>query len=367
MKSKIFALYLPQYHETPENNEWWGKGYTDWIAVKNAKPNFVGHNQPRIPLNNNYYNLLDVENIRWQANLAKKYRINGFCIYHYFSAGKLQMYRPAELLLEAKDIDIEYYFSWANHDFAKQWFDGDGHLLRKQEYGNKKTWTEHYRYLSPFFKDKRYLKIDRKPVFTIYDVFHIHCFNEMMNIWDQLAKEDGFEGIYIIGTKSNTNLKSSELLANKWIRKSFVFEPMNYRSNGTNTNLVYTTGRRIKTVLIRFNNKIRSNHRIQEKYSIKAAYKAILNRKMDKDEIYGFFTDWDNTPRYRDKSVVFTGASVALFEEYFRKIYLKSCDEKKDIIIVNAWNEWGESSYLEPDELNRYSYLEAIKRVVDET
>ncbi|WP_261805476.1 glycosyltransferase WbsX family protein [Lapidilactobacillus luobeiensis] len=367
MKSKIFALYLPQYHETPENDEWWGKGYTDWVAVKTAKPNYIGHNQPRLPLNNNYYDLLDVNNIRWQANLAKKYGIDGFCIYHYYSAGKLQMYRPAELLLNAKDIDIEYYFSWANHDFAKQWFGGDGHLLRKQEYGDKETWIEHYRYLSKFFKDDRYLKIEKKPVFAIYNVFHIKCFNEMMYVWEQLAKKDGFDGLYIIGTKSNTNLKSVELLENQWIKKSFIFEPMNYRSNGINTSVMYATRRRIKTVLIRANNKIRPNHSIQEKYSIKAAYEAILNRKMDKNEIYGFFVDWDNTPRYRSKSVTFIGASVVLFEKYFEKIYSKSCRENKEIIVINAWNEWGESSYLEPDKLNGYGYLEAIKSVVDET
>lgn len=362
MISKIFALYLPQFHETPENNEWWGKGYTDWVAVKSAKPNYKGHIQPRVPLNDNYYDLSDVNNIRWQAELAKKYGVDGFCIYHYYSAGKIQMYKPAELLLEAKDIDIEYYFSWANHDFAKQWFDGDGHLLRKQEYGNEQTWKNHYIYLANFFKDKRYLKINGMPVFAIYNVSHIKDFNKMMDVWDKLAKNDGFEGIYIIGTKSNTNLKSTELLSNKWVRKSFVFEPMNYRSNGVSTNIFYTTSRRIKTVLIRANNMIRINNKIQEKYSIKKAYKAILNRKMEKDELYGFFTDWDNTPRYREKSVIFTGASTELFEEYFKKVYKKSCDENKEIILINAWNEWGESSYLEPDCLNGYGYLEAIKR-----
>ena len=363
VKSKIFALYLPQFHETPENDEWWGIGYTDWDAVKSSKPNYVGHNQPRTPLNNNYYDLSDITTIKWQAEIARRYCVDGFCIYHYFSNGKLQMNKPAELLLDNRDIHIEYFFSWANHDFAKQWFDGDGHLLRKQEYGDKAVWTNHYRYLSQFFKDDRYLKIDGKPVFMIYNVFHIGCFEEMMLMWNHLAKEDGFDGLYIIGTKSNTNLKSTDLLKNKWIRKSFVFEPMNYRTNGVNTSILYTTKRRVKTVIIRINNRIRPNHRMQEKYSIKEAYKSILNRPMDKDEIYGFFTDWDNTPRYREKSVIFTGASVKLFEEYFEKVYRKSCTEGKEIMIINAWNEWGESSYLEPDEENEYGYLEAIRRV----
>lgn len=365
MKSKVIALYLPQFHETPENNEWWGKGYTDWDAVRSCKPNYKGHNQPRIPLNENYYSLDNPDTLRWQARLAKQYRIDGFCIYHYFSNGKLQMNIPAELLLENKDIDIDYYFSWANHDFAKQWFDGDGHLLRKQEYGDRSIWEEHYKYLSDFFKDSRYIKIDNKPVFAIYNVFHISEFDEMMKLWYELAIKDGFDGLYIIATKSNTNIKSEDLLKNKWISKVFVFEPMNFRSNGFSGNLIYTTARRIKTVLIRINNKIRPSHCIQEKYSLKKAYEAIISRDMLDDELYGFFTDWDNTPRYREKSIIFVGAKLGLFETYFEKVYGKSCNEKKPFLLVNAWNEWGESAYLEPDTVNKYGYLEIIKRSID--
>ncbi len=364
MKTKVIALYLPQFHETPENNEWWGEGYTDWKAVKECKPNFKGHNQPRIPLNDNYYSLDSVETMRWQADLAKEYGIDGFCIYHYYSVGKLQMQKPAEIILNDKDIDMKFFFSWANHDFLKQWFNGDGRLLRRQEYGTEKEWENHYKYLSQFFNDSRYIKIDGKPVFVIYDVFHIHCFNEMMLMWDRLAKQDGFKGIYIIATKSNTNLKSLDLLEKKWINKVFVFEPMNYRSNGKNGNYVYITYRRIKTVLIRLNNKYFSKKSLQEKFSINKAYRAICSRRMMKDELYGFFTDWDNTPRYREKSIVFWGASVELFEYYFNIVYKKSCNEKKEFLFINAWNEWGESAYLEPDKLNKYRYLEAIKRSV---
>lgn len=364
MKSKVIALYLPQFHETPENNEWWGKGYTDWTAVKGCKPNYKGHNQPRVPLNDNYYSLDDPSIIRWQADLAREYGIDGFCIYHYFSNGKLQMQKPAEIILHNKDIKIDYFFSWANHDFAKQWFNGDGHLLRKQEYGTEDVWREHYKYLSQFFKDDRYIKVDGKPVFVIYNVFHIPCFDEMMNIWDKMAKEDGFNGLYIIATKSNTNLKSTDLLKSKWINKVFIFEPMNFRTNGYTGNYVYTTYRRVKTVLIRLNNKLRPKHCIQEKYSLEKAYDAICTRKMLDDEFYGFFTDWDNTPRYREKSIIFVGAKLELFKKYFNIVYKKSCESNKEFLFINAWNEWGESAYLEPDTINKYGYLEIIKRSV---
>ncbi|WP_040213546.1 glycoside hydrolase family 99-like domain-containing protein [Clostridium polynesiense] len=363
IKSKVIAMYLPQYHETEENNEWWGKGYTDWNAVKQSKPYYCGHNQPRVPLNNNYYRLDNVETLRWQADLAKKYSVDGFCIYHYYSNGLLQMRKPAEILLENTDIKIEYFFSWANHDFRKQWFDGDGRLLRKQEYGEQEDWINHFNYLSKFFQDKRYIKIDGKPVLAIYDIFHIDCFDDMMRLWNKMAKEKGYNGIFLIATKSNTNLRSSDLLKSPWINRVFIFEPMNYRSNGFSGNRIYTSLRRIRTVFIRANNKIRKKHLIQEKFNIKRAYDAILDREMLPEELYGFFTEWDNTPRYRGKSIVFKGGSVTLFEEYLSKIYQKSCVTNKEFLFINAWNEWGESAYLEPDVVNKYKYLEAIERV----
>lgn len=358
-------MYLPQFYETEENNCWWGKGYTDWVAVKNSKPYFKKHRQPKIPLNDNYYRLDDVETIRWQAELAKEYGIDAFCMYHYYSNGQLQMQKPAEILLQNKDISISFFFSWANHDFKKQWFNGDGQLLRRQEYGDPDTWANHFAYLAPFFKDERYMKIDGKPVLSIYDVLHIKCFDNMMALWTKLAKQLGFEGIYIIATKSNTNLNSQQLLQSEWINKVFIFEPMNFRNNGRQGNYIYSSLRRVRTVLIRANNRLRKNHPIQEKFSIKRIYKAILQRKMLPDEYYGFFTEWDNTPRYQGKSVVFTGGAVSLFDEYFRQIYFKSCLSDKELIFINAWNEWGESAYLEPDEDNGYGYLESIRKCKD--
>ena len=240
LKSKIIALYLPQFYEIKENNEWWGNGYTDWVAVKNSKPYFKGHNQPRVPLNQNYYRLDSKDTIKWQAELAKKYGVDGFCIYHYFSNGKLMMNKPAEVLRDNNEIDIEYFFSWANHDFKRQWFDGDGKLLRKQEYGDEETWKEHFNYLLQFFNDSRYIKIDNKPIFVIYDTFHIKEFSEMMTLWNQWAREEGFNGIFIIGTKSNTNLKSEDLLKLDLVNATFVFEPMNFRTNGYQNNYLYT-------------------------------------------------------------------------------------------------------------------------------
>ena len=174
MKPKIFALYLPQFYAFKENNEWWGEGYTDWVAVQNSQSLYREHYQPHVPINNDYYNLTNVPTLMKQADTATKYGVNGFCIYHYWSKGKKLMEKPLELLRDHSEINIEYFISWANHDFKKTWFNGDGQLMWPQEYGDDKDIVEHYSYLSDFFKDTRYFKIDNRPVLKIYNIYHIY-------------------------------------------------------------------------------------------------------------------------------------------------------------------------------------------------
>ena len=152
MTAKIIAFYLPQFHTIPENDSWWGKGFTDWINVKKARPLFHGHQQPKIPQGDNYYDLSSPETIRWQAQLANKYNIYGFCFYHYWFNGKLLLEKPAEMLLRHPDIPLRFCFSWANEPWARTW-DGKSHqILINQEYGNEDDWVKHFDYLLPFFQ-----------------------------------------------------------------------------------------------------------------------------------------------------------------------------------------------------------------------
>ena len=153
---KIIAFYLPQFHNIPENDEWWGNGFTEWTNVKKAKPIFEGHQQPKVPLNNNYYNLLD-DNVKvWQADLAKKYGVYGFCYYHYWFNGKMLLEKPMEQMLENKEVDIPFCISWANEPWTKAWVGDEKKMLIAQEYGQEEEWKEHFMYLLPFFKDERY-------------------------------------------------------------------------------------------------------------------------------------------------------------------------------------------------------------------
>lgn len=191
---KIIAFYLPQFHDIPENDEWWGKGFTEWVNVKKAQPLYKGHEQPRIPMNENYYNLLD-DNVKiWQANIAKEYGIYGFCYYHYWFGGKLLLEKPMEQMLKNPKVDIPFCISWANEPWTKAWVN-ESKVLIPQFYGGKKEWKEHFDYLLPFFKDNRYIKEDNKPLFIIYRAEVIDCLNDMLDYWTELAQQNGFSGM----------------------------------------------------------------------------------------------------------------------------------------------------------------------------
>ena len=362
---KTYAMYLPQFYETPENSQWWGKGYTDWVALKKAKSLSKNHYQPRIPLNNNYYDLTNPETIRWQADIARKYGVDGFCIYHYYSNGKLLMEKPKEVLLNNKDINISYFLCWANHDFRKNWFDGDRRILRKQEYGDKEDMVRHYQYLSQFFKDKRYLKINNRPTLMIYDIEGIDNYNDMMNIWGELLQRDGFDGLYVISMICKPNQISPKSNKYKYAESSMLFEPLNTRSNASNGNKGYIFLRRVRTLALRVYND-HAKHQIPEIFDYNWANKNMLNHRKDGKQYYCVFPDWDNTPRYGSRGTYFKNSSPELFYKYAKQFIKKSMDDNNEFIFINAWNEWGESAYLEPDKKFKYAYLDAFKRAKDE-
>ena len=206
---KIITFYLPQFHEIPENNEWWGKGFTEWVNVKKAQPLYEGHEQPRVPLNENYYNLLDPNVQVWQAKIAKEYGVYGFCYYHYWFNGKLLLEKPMENMLKNRDIDIPFCVCWANEPWTRAWV-GETKVLIPQLYGEKREWKEHFDYLLPFFIDSRYICDDGKPLVVIYRPEVIECLNEMLDYWNELAIQEGFEGLTYAYQNIDFDLKADK-------------------------------------------------------------------------------------------------------------------------------------------------------------
>lgn len=359
---KILALYLPQYHSIPENDMWWGKGYTEWTAVKKAKPFFKKQIQPKIPLNDNYYDLSDTNATTWawQACLAKKYGIYGFAVYHYwFGNGKKLLEKPLEILLKHKEIDINYSIVWANETWTKAWYNLESKVLIEQEYGDQKDWTDHFNYFVQFFKDERYIKVNGCPVIHIYKTGYIEQLDEMICLWRKLSVENGFPGLYVVSGNTIQGIEPRD----KNIDAYYNFEPG--FSQKYNSSIIDKLLRGLNIFLRKNRNKLFRQKRLERIENISAVYRAIAKRrKYKKQTFYGTFPMWDNTPRRGYMGSYFQGASPQKFYESLKDIYVRS--NQDSFIYVNAWNEWGEGCYLEPDTNNGFAYLECVKRVIEE-
>lgn len=355
---KIIAFYLPQFHEIPENNEAWGEGFTEWVNVKKAKPLFWGHRQPRIPLYRNYYNLLDENVMAQQMELAKQYGIYGFCFYHYWFKGRKVLEKPLEKLV-GKSIHLPFCLAWANEAWTKTWHGAKGNkeVLIRQTYGTKKDWEEHYRYLSTFFRHPQYIKVDNKPILLIYKINHMRNRSEMFACFHEMAQMEGFDGLFLVQMLSDEQ-PISKL---RWIDATVDFEPARFR------NVMRQSRDTIYERKIRLCEKFPKwnwwNRWICDVMDYKKFNKCMLESFHGKKHYRCCFVDYDDSPRRGKKALIFKNASPEAFG-YFLKMQIEASQrEGNDMIFVNAWNEWGESNYLEPDERYQYQYLEKIKEV----
>jgi len=360
MNTKIIAFYLPQFHEIPENNDAWGEGFTEWTNVKKARPLYRGHNQPRVPLNENYYNLLDADIMVRQMNLARKYGIYGFCFYHYWFKGKKVLEKPLEMMLKNEAANLPYCFAWANEAWTKTWHGAKGakEVLIRQTYGTKKDWEEHYLYLCQFFKDENYIKRDNKPVLLIYKINNMRHRSEMFECFNELAQKDGFDGIFIVQMLSNEDPKSNL----KWIEGYVDFEPAHIR------NQIRKTGdkkyERRAELAKKFPNWNWWNRFICDIFDYKKINETLLNLRHSKNHFRGMFVDYDDSPRRGKSALIFKNSTPERFGYYLREHIKRARAEGNELIFINAWNEWGESNYLEPDMHNQYAYLNEIKDIV---
>ena len=376
---KIIAFYLPQFHNIPENDAWWGDGFTEWVNVKAAKPLYDGHVQPKVPLNSNYYNLLDDDVKKWQVDLAKKYGIYGFCYYHYWFSGKLLLEKPMEQMLANKDIDLPFCISWANETWTKAWVGDEKKVLIRQEYGDKKEWKQHFEYLLPFFLDQRYIKEDGRPLFVLYRPEVVPCLNEMLDYWNELALENGLPGMcYAYQT---INLDITDGSDNSRFDFDIEFQPayarydMDNQRNGlayikkVRRNLAKWFESKTGVDLLRYGGVLASKIQNNSFIDYKSAWEAIIRRKPESSKcVPGAFVAWDNTPRHKDRGKVFINNTPELFEEYLEKQIVRAREVyHKDMIFMYAWNEWAEGGYLEPDEEHSYGYLEAIRTALEKT
>lgn len=357
---KIIAFYLPQFHRLEVNDKNWGEGYTEWNNVKKAKSLYKGHEQPKVPLHKKYYNLEDIDAIRWQCQLANQYGIYGFCFYHYWFDGKPLMEKPIEILLNNPDIKINYCLSWANESWYKK-VNLKKELILEQKYGDKKEWEKHCQFLLPYFLDQRYVRIDGKPVLIIYRPEIIEPLEEMLAYMNEYMCEHGVGElcyIYQYNKYSHQTDQGGGLF-----------------SYGIEYQPTYSKDKQMKSYLMMLKKaanlllaKSAGNYSRFPLLTLNydSTWKRIL-KHMPNDEkmLPGAFVNWDNTPRYGMRGSFYYNYSVEKFEKYLElQIEHAKKDYKKDILFMFAWNEWGEGGYLEPDEHEGYARLEAVQKVL---
>lgn len=355
---KKYAFFLPQFHEIPENNEWWGKRFTEWTNVKKAVPLFKGHKQPKKPFDNEYYNLLDKDTVIKQTQLMHEYKVDGLIYYHYYFCGKKLLEKPAENLLHWKDINQNFFFCWANHSWKKTW-DGSSALLQEQIYGNINDWNEHFNYLLPFFQDSRYEKKDNKPLFMIFNA-NFPEKKDIFEFFDSKCRDYGFNGIYLIESYGGKYPEDYSMFRNNItsVTQKIFFREMNVSNKlyvKRLENLPYRTVRFAKKGLC---------HLFNRPYVLQTPgnmlYKAIINIEPYEDNIiHGLFFEWDNTPRHGYRGHVISPPSKKMFFRAMNKM------KNYDYVFFNAWNEWCEGMILEPTKENGYKYLEWIKEWSD--
>ncbi|MGL6298355.1 MAG: glycoside hydrolase family 99-like domain-containing protein [Methanobacteriaceae archaeon] len=339
---KLIALYLPQFHTIPENDEWWEKGFTEWTNVTKAIPRFLDHYQPHLPIDLGFYNLENLETHIEQANMAKKYGIHGFCYYYYWFNGKKLLDKPLELVLEHPEIDFPFCIFWANESWSRRW-DGSENEILIQQKNSPEDDINFIKDLSRFFKDERYIKVDGKFLIVVYKPFLLPNANETFKRWREYCRAECIGELLITCVKFGDKAYEFE----SEIDALMEFPP------------VFPSPRPILKEGIEFINK-------SDKIRFFDTEKFIKSRNYFYNEdpfltFKGIFTSWDNTPRRNGEGWLYR-STPNLYKEWLLEIInftKKNRNPEEQIIFINAWNEWAEGAHLEPDRKYGYAFLKA--------
>lgn len=353
-KAIVLANYLPQFHPIPENDKWWGKGFTEWTNVKKAQPLFLGHEQPIYPGELGYYDLRDIEVREQQSSLAKNHGVTGFAYWHYwFGKGKQLLEKPFDEVLESRRPDLPFCLAWANESWTGVWHGLKDSVLMEQKYPGKEDYTKHFNHVLKAFKDDRYIKIENKPLFIVYLPHLLPNARAFSDLWNELAIKNGFDGMYFIGIhyagwdheKDGFDLKS----VHPFPQYVAMFEQSGKRKRMNQTfNKIFG---KLKTT-----------------YQYKDLVKHYdYNWIKTKDCIPSVLPNWDNTPRSEKRGWIIQGSSPERFGPHFKQIMETVLAEEHNphnLVLIKSWNEWAEGNYIEPDKKWGKGYLEAIKATI---
>lgn len=359
--TRLIAFYLPQYHPIPENDEWWGKGFTEWTNVVKAKPLFKGHYQPHLPADLGFYDLRVPEVREQQAQLAREAGIEGFCYYHYWFNGKQLLDRPFREVLESGKPDFPFCLCWANENWTRRWDGHQNEVLLGQNYSEQDD-LEHINALLPALKDPRYIRIDGKPLLLIYRLSDLPNPKRTAEIWRVVAKSAGIGEIFLCKVDSNAKERSDPTLVG--IDASVDFQPdwtmvsnlkkrsyflkilMKYFPSFINKEIVY-----FQNKLVRYDDLVKAVTTTEEVTWLRFPC---------------VFPSWDNSARKKEGATIITEASPEKFQGWLVKTMqnLQSREKSTNLLFINAWNEWGEGCHLEPDHKFGHGNLQAIMKAI---
>jgi len=358
-RPRLIAYYLPQYHPFKENNEWWGPGFTEWTNVAKARPLFNGHKQPHIPADFGFYDLRYPEIKEQQAQAAKEAGIEGFCYYHYwFGNGKRLMEKPFNQVIETGKPDFPFCLCWANHSWYKKLWDPNNldkdRLLIEQKYGGVDDYTQHFYELLPAFKDSRYIKVNNKLFFIIYDGLKFTDVRNFIKLWQELAVRNGLNGFYFVTTDADSRNKKYHL--NNGFDAIHNVDILNIHHHLSKS----------KKYWLRLKRKYLHKPTVfQYKEAIKYM---VIDDCRNIDTIPVIAPNWDHTPRSKSNGFVLQDCHPKYFKQLIKRAFdvIKDKPKEEQIIIIKSWNEWGEGNYLEPDLEVGHGYLDALKECLHE-
>lgn len=350
MKARIIAFYLPQFHPVPENDEWWGRGFTEWTNAAKAKPLFHGHYQPHIPSDLGFYDLRVPETRVAQAGMASKYGVEAFCYYHYWFAGRRLIERPFNEVLASGQPDFPFCLCWANATWTGIWHGNPGRVLVEQTYPGTEDFEAHFRELLRAFRDNRYLRVDGKPMFIIYKPMDVPNVQFVAQQFRQMAERAGLPGIYLVGVSHHDG----------WNPKVSGFDAavvQNLPSLKGDVPWRYP--------LLKLRRKLQGGRLTIYRYKdLLKSFVPVRTRQLE--YLPCLVPNWDNTPRSGMNGLVMEGSTPELFRQSLHQA-LENVSAKPSehrLVFLKSWNEWAEGNHMEPDLRFGHGYLEVLRSEV---
>ncbi len=359
-RARAIAFYLPQYHPIPENDLWWGKGFTEWTNTARAKPLFRGHYQPHVPADLGFYDLRVSESRIAQADMAREYGIEAFCYWHYWFAGDRLLERPFQEVLRSGEPDFPFCLGWANHTWSGIWYGAPNTVLKEQTYPGLHDHEAHFYSLLEAFQDPRYLTVDGKPFFLLFRPRELPDSLRVTDFWRELAQKEGLKGLHIVAHSEDET----------WLPQEHGFDAATI----SNLNSV-TYFRKNRSLLTKIRSKLKSHPKtaslanrwnskpVNTYYYKDIAPKLVVKKRLEYEYYPCVVPNWDNTPRSGQRGSVLRGSTPELFRAHLKQALavIEPLPPQHRIIMARSWNEWAEGNHFEPDLRYGHSYLKVLR------